>query len=420
MPIDLYTGQPGNGKTALMVERLMADAKKAERPIFAAGINGLAPGLATVLDDPTRWNEIDPAVEGSCVCGIEFGSDGMPIPRPPHAHTLVPDGSLIFVDEAWKWFGHLHNAGNQKTPKHVLALSEHRHRGIDFVWTTQQPNQLYPFIRGLIAEHSHVVRRFGTSMIDVFKWGELNEEVKSQAKRDLSQRDTRLLPKASFGQYKSASEHTIKAKIPFKVLALPALVVIAGIAGFLAYQSLKPDAYAKKFGGQGQSASADATASGSAAPKGTDTPKFKDATDYARKHLPRFGSMPWTAEVFDQRDVTADPAVICMSSMGGADAQGEHKDPSCTCLTEQGTLYDLSQPECRTIARRGPVYNPYKERRDDRREDDSKFAPMPAMQSGVAMPGVVIGKGKRSQGTFPDSPSYAPGSSVTGPTDFQL
>ncbi|KFA32064.1 hypothetical protein KWG_0108740, partial [Xanthomonas vasicola pv. vasculorum NCPPB 1381] len=68
------------------------------------------------------------------------------------------------------------------------------HRGLDFVWTTQQPNQLYPFVRGLIGAHTHVVRRFGTKMIDVFRWGELNEEIKSSAKRDLAQRTTRLLP----------------------------------------------------------------------------------------------------------------------------------------------------------------------------------------------------------------------------------
>ncbi|WP_223903055.1 zonular occludens toxin domain-containing protein, partial [Lactobacillus laiwuensis] len=127
MPIELFTGQPGNGKTALMMERLVAEAKAANRPIFAVGIDGLDPGLATVLDDARHWNDKD--AEGN---------------------YIVPNGSLIFVDEAWKWFGHLHDATRQQTPRHVLELAEHRHRGLDFVWTTQQPNQLYPFVRGLI------------------------------------------------------------------------------------------------------------------------------------------------------------------------------------------------------------------------------------------------------------------------------
>src|SRR5690606_14116981 len=116
----------------------------------------------------------------------------------------------------------------------VLDLAEHRHRGLDFVWTTQQPNQLYPFVRGLIGSHAHVVRRFGTKMIDVFKWGELNEDVKSSSKRDLAQRTTRLLPSQAFGAYKSAEVHTIKPRIPMKVLALPALALGAIIAGYLA------------------------------------------------------------------------------------------------------------------------------------------------------------------------------------------
>ena len=103
------------------------------------------------------------------------------------------------------------------------------------------------------------------------------------------------------------------------------------------------------------------------APPATDPdrkqPKYTSAApDYAQQHLPRIGMMPWTAPVFDDRGITADPQLICMSSPGGPDAQGVYKDASCTCLTEQGTAYDLPQPECRTIARRGPVYNPYKER----------------------------------------------------------
>lgn len=267
MPIELYTGQPGNGKTALMMERLVEEAKRAERPIFAAGIDGLQDGLATVLDDPRKWNDKD--------------ADG---------NYVVPNGSLIFVDEAWKWYGHLHDATRQQTPKHVLDLAEHRHRGLDFVWTTQQPNQLYPFVRGLIGAHTHVVRRFGTKMIDVFRWGELNEEIKSSAKRDLAQRTTRLLPSSIFGAYKSAEVHTIKPRIPWKVMALPGLVILAIALGWLAYTMLKPSAMAGKLGGKGtQSASADAAPGGSATTARRDGPRWESPTEYAKQHLPRFG-----------------------------------------------------------------------------------------------------------------------------------
>ncbi|MCR6687084.1 zonular occludens toxin domain-containing protein [Pseudoxanthomonas sp.] len=354
MPIEILTGQPGNGKTALMMERLLSEAAKGERPIFAAGIDGLQPGLAAVLDDPRDWNKRDPVT----------------------GEYVVPHGSLIFVDEAWKWFGHLHDASRQATPKHVLDLAEHRHRGLDFVWTTQQPNQLYPFVRGLVGSHHHVVRRFGTKMIDVFSWGELNEEIKSAAKRELAQRRTRFLPKEAFGSYKSAEVHTIKARVPLKVLAIPGLLVAAAVLGWWAFNTLRPDAYAASLTGKEAANAAQAASPPASVPVGQvdrAQPVYATLTDYAKAHLPRFATMPWTAPIFDSRAVTADPQLYCMSSLAGEVADGSHRDLSCSCFTEQGTRYEVSQAECRTVARYGVPYNPYRERRE---EQPSAAAPM--------------------------------------------
>jgi len=389
MPIEIFTGQPGNGKTALMMERLVEEAKAGKRPLFAFGIDGLKPGLATVLDDARRWND-----------------------RDGEGNHIIPDGSLIFVDEAWKWFGHLHDATRQQTPKHVLDLAEHRHRGLDFIWTTQQPNQLYPFVRGLIGGHTHVVRRFGTKMIDVYKWGELNEEIKSSAKRDLAQRTTRLLPSAIYGEYKSAEVHTIKPRIPWKVMALPVLVVVACVLAYLAYTMLRPEGAVERMGGKGsQAASADGTpVHTSSAGTRDEQPRWKSAGEYAKDHLPRIATMPWTAPVFDQRQAHSDPLLICMSSQAGTDGLGNHLDASCTCVTEQGTAYDMSQPECRTLARRGPVYNPYRERTEARQERQEQ--PQQAQAAGqgarpvAANSGALMQRQTRSLGTFPESPQY--------------
>lgn len=394
MPIELFTGQPGNGKTALMMERLVDEAKRGERPIFAAGIDGLQPGLASELADPRDWNKLD--------------SEGK---------HIVPNGALIFVDEAWKWFGHLHDATRQTTPKHVLDLAEHRHRGLDFVWTTQQPNQLYPFVRGLIGAHTHVVRRFGTKMIDVFRWGELNEEIKSSAKRDLAQRTTRLLPSQIFGQYKSAEVHTIKARIPWKVMALPLLVVAAIVLGYLAFAMLRPDAVAAKMKLKGpESASADPALTASSGPPGREGPRWPTATAYAKEHLPRFPTMPWTAPIFDERQATSDPQLICMSSLAGADSHGELKEASCTCLTEQGTAYDISQPECRTIARKGPVYNPYRERTDQQPQQAQQGETSLGQGSVTPFAGTVVEKRIRTLGTFPESKPYTTQTTVPATT----
>lgn len=401
MPITSFTGLPGNGKTALMMEHLINMAKEASRPLFAAGIDGLQPGLATVLADPREWNAVRPGERCSCHDTEDSG--------PCDAH-VIPNGSLIYVDEAWKWFGHLHDATRQQTPKHVLALAEHRHRGIDFVWTFQQPNQIYPFARGLMAEHHHVVRRFGTRMIDVFTWAELNEDVKSQAKREAAQRKTRTLPSDVFDAYKSAEIHTIKARIPFKVLAIPLMVVVACFLGWYAVSALRPDTFAADLTGKAKGAQMAATGpvavgEGSRDRKG---PLYANATEYAVAHLPRFGMMPWTAPVFDERGITADPALYCLSSLGGENAQGDRVEPSCTCLTEQGTLYDVSQPECRTIARRGPIYNPYKERKE-RREEAPQWG-VGAEPAAVASVGVVIPGDVKAVGTSGEAnaPGTAP------------
>jgi zona occludens toxin (predicted ATPase) len=240
MPIHLYTGQPGNGKTALMVEHLIQEASKAERPIVAAGIDGLAEGLALELKDPRQWNAIDPDAEAVCNCSA---SDR------PHGH-VIPDGSLIFVDEAWKWFGHLQDATRQKTPDHVLQLAEHRHRGIDFVWTTQMPNQIFPFVRGLGGAHTHVLRRFGTHMIDTYRWEEWVDDVKSITRRENSQKVTRRLPSQVFEKYKSATLHTIKRRILLKVMVLPLALLVAVGCGWYAYSYFKPDAIEKRLTGK--------------------------------------------------------------------------------------------------------------------------------------------------------------------------
>ncbi len=403
MPITSYTGLPGHGKTALMMEHLMQAGKKGDRPIWASGIDGLKPGLANEFKDPRDWNAHDDnAPEAAKVCDCHQNGE-------LHAH-LIPDGSLIFVDEVWKWFGHLHDATRQATPKHVLSLAEHRHRGIDFVWTFQQPNQIYPFARGLMAEHHHVVRRFGTQFIDVFTWSELNEDVKSLAKREAAQRKTRTLPSESFDAYKSAEIHTIKSKVPWKVMMIPLLLVAAVLAGWFAYDRLKPDKFAQTMTGAATKSAVGASAQDlSPGTKSTATaaPRYASAYEYAKVHLPRIGVMPWTAELYDEREFTADPELFCLSSMPGRNGAGEWTDePTCTCLTEQGTAYDLSQPECRTIARRGPVYNPYRAGNGQRDREGvqgsppaAMGAPAPASQASTVIPGdmkAVEGAGPRT------------------------
>lgn len=343
MPIELFTGLPGNGKTAFMVERLLAEAKKAERPLWAAGIDGLAEGLASTLDDPRKWND-----------------------RNEQGEHIVPDGSLIFVDEAWKWYGHLHDAGRQATPKHVLDLAEHRHRGIDFVWTTQMPAQLYPFARSLISRHTHVVRRFGTQYVDLYSWEELNDDVKSGAKRDNAQKQVRTLPKESFDKYLSATQHTIKRRLPMKLFVLPVAVVLAVFLLWFGINSFRPSVVTERLRGEGTDA-----ALAAAAPITPEAPAASagrlDTAAYVERQQPRIAVAPWSAPLYDDRSVTVDPHLYCMSSQP-ASGPGQ-----CICLTEQGTRYAVRQDMCEDQARNGPAYNPFKAEREERASDTAQL-----------------------------------------------
>lgn len=357
MPIEIFSGLPGHGKTSLMVERLLAESRKGERPIWAAGIDGLMPGYATVLRNPFEWNAVKPGER--CTCS-DTDSEAECV-----AHE-IPNGSLIFVDEAWKWFGHLHNASRQLTPAHVLALAEHRHRGIDFVWTLQSPVQIYPFAREMIERHHHVVRKFGTPMIDVFTWGELCDDVKSLTRRDAALRNTRTLPSGEVRVvYKSAEVHTIKARIPVRVYMIPVLILGLIAAVWFAYQSLKPSNMAAKVRGADMvKGLAPAGAQGVLPLGGGVTHSPRDPLDYAdwyaERFQPRIEQAPWSSPAFDQREAAAEPVVYCMSSKAGYDAQGEWDDDSVTCLTEQGTRYSMPENFARGRARFGPMYDPFK------------------------------------------------------------
>lgn len=344
MPIHLITGIPGHGKTAHMVKMLIEAAKKGDRPIFAAGIDGLEPGLAQDMPDPTRWCSavsFEPR---------RFDQDGKELfDYKPN----IPEGSLVFVDEAWKWFGHLSNASRQQTPQHVLGLAVHRHFGIDFVWTAQGPNQIYPFARPLIEQHWHCVRKFGTQAIDLYKWGELVEDVKSQGMRDRAERDTTTIPSETFGKYKSASVHTIKSRLPWKVWLIPVFLVAAAALAVYVYQLLSPSAVAESLA-PGQAAGLPAAGPGNGTSKASNADqKPLTPEEWIARVTPRFPGQHDSMPIFDGREVKTEPRRFCVQVDLGTHIR-------CQCYTEQATPLDaVPRSVCMLAARHGE-YDPFR------------------------------------------------------------
>ncbi len=329
MPISVITGLPGHGKTLRMVSLIQEAAEKSERPIYVCGLDGLIDGNWTLIDDPTKWREL-------------------------------PDGSLIFVDEAWKWFGHLHDARGAKTPAHVLDLAEHRHRGFDFVWTTQSPAQIYPFARTLIAEHTHVLRKAGTGACELYNWPELQDDVKGTASRNRAHVTYWMHPKKLFGMYKSATLNTIKPKLPWKsMMLIPALLSALAFCVWYAVDFVTSI-------GQAAESEAPAVANYSAPQttmQATETDvhtqmRMTDPLAYIR---PRVPGLPWTAPAYDAVPFADPPRYFCYIS---------YKVPggTCRCVTDQNTTYYLDDALCRVAAVDG-VYDPIRRTAEERKRD---------------------------------------------------
>lgn len=392
MPIHLLTGRPRHGKTSKMMGMLLKAIKKGDRPIYAAGIDGLAPGLCEVLPDPSRWCSHVPFDPPQ----YDIDDKGQKTERLQRIIN-VPDGSLIFVDEAWKWFGHLHSAVGKPTPLHVLALAEHGHHGIDWVWTSQGPGQIYPFVRTLIEQHWHFVRRWGTQFVDIYKWDDLVDDVKSKGSRELAQQETTKIDSSGWQFYKSASMHTVKARLPWRLWLGVAAAVAAPFLLWYAYTTLKPDAVASMVTGQrpaGGLPTVGQTSHQGSAGTAPITSIEADRLEWLRPLAVRVPGVHGSQPIFDGREAQAVPRTFCVMS------GGPNGDESCSCYTEQVTrILDVREDACRHVARHGQ-YDPFKAPPEVGAPGVSPGEPEPAGYSAV-VPGTGTDSaqvGSQSQG----------------------
>lgn len=322
MPIALHTGLPGAGKSLGLVERLVKLMKdEPERPVYAVGIDGLREGIAEPLDSPELWEEL-------------------------------PHGAIIVIDECQEYMPT--DRGN--TPNWIRALSKHRHMGMDFLIATQHPSLISTYVRRLVAEHVHHVRKFGTGVVDRYRWPKCMDAPETAMARREAIKSLWTFPKECFSLYKSATVHTIKRRLPRKLYVFVALVLIGLTAvGATVWQLHRAKA---------QSAASVAAAAGvspAASPSSLASSDLLPSdrlrrTDYAKWLRPRVAGVPWSAPAFDHLQVQAHPRIFCIAG----------EDGRCNCITEQGTKYVTPLKVCRKIAANG-VYDPFlREGRPDR------------------------------------------------------
>lgn len=310
----LFTGNPGAGKTASMIDLVMREL--GNRPVFvhfdeAERIRPEQTLLAESLKIPhTRCNARNWFDE-------------------------VPDGAVLLIDEAQGPFRP--RGSGSAVPKAVQAFETHRHAGIDIFMTTQGPRLVDANLRALFGRHVHI-RDKGWMGRWWYEWTECNTELnwkKCENKRRYK------LPKRVFDFYKSANEHTTAPrKIPPVLFLAAGAILLCGYLLFSAFH--KPAAEEKKLPAAAHAGMAAGTV---AAPAHSQAPKIYDYGEF----IPRLSSRPETAPAFDElRKVVNMPTVS-----GGVCYRG-----SCTCFTQQGTHAGLSHDECKDWMARRP-FDPY-------------------------------------------------------------
>ncbi len=382
-----FTGQPGHGKTLHAIERLL-EFKDQGRIVYACNIR-----------------EFDYAKTGVLEMTPEQFRDWP---------NFLPDGAVALVDEAYEHGMLPKRPPGGKVPVHVEQLAKHRHRGLDFIFVSQSPDkQCDQFVHDLIERHVHVRRRFGTKFVQLREFDRF--EAQAEKATPLVNR-RRALPKRPMGLYKSTELDTTERRVPWYIVALPVMLVVAvgliyyvfgGMAERLGGSPVETVPIASAAAAPRDGASA--TAGGAAA-----QPQHRPLKEYVDQFLPRIPSQPWTAPVYENSLSlpSEPPRLFCMSSLGGQNGLGQIDDPSCSCVTEQGTAYDLDESTCRYIARRGQ-YEPYLPRRENRFVDAATQTDRMIGELNDRNRGVSIIRESRAMGTFPESPSISTSSYTT-------
>jgi zona occludens toxin len=328
--ITLITGLPGHGKTLYTLTMLKAMAEKEKREVFYSGVKDLM----------LPWTE--------------FKAEEWP---------SLPDGSMILIDEAQFVFPKKPNGS--ALPDFYKLLATHRHSGKDIFLITQDGALVDNFVRKLVDRHLHVVRKFGMERATIYEFQGAQTAPTSAGARSAAVTSKWSYPKSSYGFYKSAELHTVKRRIPVKVVL--AMVFVVGMI-FLGWFSLK------RFQARAHKDEVSSSASapvGPAGPAGVPPGGYSaagekpfdpvaDAKRYVAMNTPRVVGLPHTAPKYDEQTKPTRVPVpaMCIEFKG-----------TCQCKTQQATPMDVPDGMCRSFARNGffEDFDPEKDRKDSTR-----------------------------------------------------
>lgn len=330
----LVTGSPGDGKTSNELWDFLHAPEYANRPKYCTPINGFEPEKHGVkpIEHISVWQDL-------------------------------PDGSVIFCDEVQDYAG---TDLPKVEPEWVKQLARHRHRGFDFICTTQSPMFLHSFVRKLAKPHVHYIRPWNMKGIR-YSWESVQGDPNSRTAKNTGVR-TPVKPNPEvFKLYTSTVLDTHKSRPPYKVFALlaAALLILVGGGGWATYRVMH---MGDQFKAPVETAAV-STVSGAPLPVGTTAIAQPNATPvnapvWTRQSVePRIAGMPESAPVYDKLTEPTDfPRVAgCMSS----------KSRGCHCYTQQATPLDVPEQACEVFVKVGS-FDPWLSGRRQRRIDEQR------------------------------------------------
>lgn len=314
--LTIVTGLPGSAKTCYSISEIFR--LYADRQIYVHNIDGLDHDhFGTIeIDDPEKWYE-------------------------------VPKGGVVVIDEAQTFFP-LRKAGSP-VPKKCSKFETHRHDGHDVVLITQDATLLDVHIRKLAGKHFHLKRLFGTETSTVFEYNkfEPKPEDRNTIKKCISNNVWKF-DKSVYDYYHSAEVHTVKRKIPFKILMVPVIVVVS-IGVLVGAIFLLKGIFTKDrslinsvvSGAKGETAAVTSSAA-VVYQKGS-------LEEWVFKRKPLVEGLPWTAPLYrDAQEIVTYPKPHCIIYGQTEDHMG-----TCQCYSQQITKMDVGEFICRQLTVHG-------------------------------------------------------------------
>ncbi len=303
----LFTGQPGNGKTAALVDFLRTHV--GDRPLYVDGLNGLK--IPHEPLDVSEW------------------------------HRVVPDGAIVVVDEVqrrWRPAG-----PGQRVPDDIQALETHRHRGIDFYIVTQSPKLVHSNVRELVGRHVHI-RDIGVLGRWWYEWPECSIAI---AWKSAPIKKRYRLPRAAFDLYKSSSMHIKPVRsFPWMLVVFCLALAAIGVLSWWIWHRVQVhnNAPAAVPAGAGSSIVGTTTGPGLKVAGEPITSKSLRAG-----FVPRIAAQPNSAPAYDGlRRVVSMPRI-----QGGYCQRGE-----CRCYIQGGLRAPIDAKACYEWLK-NPPFDPY-------------------------------------------------------------